>query len=220
MPGFCQQLRREADPIWRRILSHPFLGEMTDATLPLDKFRFYIGQDYAFIIDFCRCLAMAAARAQDIKTMQTFASLLNGSLTTEMQAIRGLCTRIGLPAEPPPSAPTNTAYTRHMLYVSDSGSLGEIAVVLLPCAWSYQEIGEKLSRSQKISKQPFYAEWTATYASKEYADLVGWHRGLVDDLARRAGSAEKERMRSHFMLSSRYEYMFWDMAYNLEKWPV
>lgn len=193
---------------------------MADAALPLEKFRFYIGQDYAFIIDFCRCLAMASARANDVQTMQTFASLLNGTLTTETKAIRELCARIGLPQEPPPSAPTTTAYTRHMLQVSDSGSIGEIAVVLLPCMWSYQEIGEKLSQSKKISKQVIYAEWTATYASKEYADLVGWHRELVDDLALRAGRAERERMRSHFMLSSRYEYMFWDMAYNLERWPV
>jgi len=220
LPSFCQQLRRQADPIWRRILDHPFLAEMADATLPLKKFRYYIGQDYAFIIDFCRCLAMACARATDVGTMQTFASLVNGTLTTEMQAIKALCDRIGLPAEPPPSAPTNTAYTRHMLQVSDSGSIAEIAVVLLPCAWSYQEIGEKLVLSKKLSTQPIYAEWTATYASKEYADLVGWHRGLVDDLALKAGRAEKERMNSHFMLSSRYEYMFWDMAYNLERWPV
>jgi thiaminase/transcriptional activator TenA len=35
-----------------------------------------------------------------------------------------------------------------------------------------------------------------------------------------AHSLEKKRMTEHFMLSSRYEYMFWQQAYGLESWPV
>jgi thiaminase/transcriptional activator TenA len=27
-------------------------------------------------------------------------------------------------------------------------------------------------------------------------------------------------MEKHFVTSSRYEYMFWDMAYSMEKWSI
>ena len=43
---------------------------------------------------------------------------------------------------------------------------------------------------------------------------------LMDRLAAAAGSAEKRRMAELFMLSSRYEYLFWEQAYRLESWPV
>jgi thiaminase/transcriptional activator TenA len=30
----------------------------------------------------------------------------------------------------------------------------------------------------------------------------------------------RKKMRTHFVLSSRYEYLFWDMAYRKEAWPL
>ena len=27
-------------------------------------------------------------------------------------------------------------------------------------------------------------------------------------------------MKQHFIISSQYEYSFWEMAYTLEKWPI
>jgi thiaminase/transcriptional activator TenA len=42
----------------------------------------------------------------------------------------------------------------------------------------------------------------------------------MDRLGAGAGSEERKLMRSHFMLSSRYEFLFWEQAYRLEKWPV
>ena len=35
-----------------------------------------------------------------------------------------------------------------------------------------------------------------------------------------ASSGEKKLMAAHFILSSRYEYMFWEQAYRLQSWPV
>lgn len=43
---------------------------------------------------------------------------------------------------------------------------------------------------------------------------------LVDRLGRAVGEAERERMREHFVTSSRYEYLFWNQAWKLEEWPL
>lgn len=32
--------------------------------------------------------------------------------------------------------------------------------------------------------------------------------------------AERDAMRRHFVTTSRYEWMFWDMGYRCESWPV
>jgi thiaminase/transcriptional activator TenA len=43
---------------------------------------------------------------------------------------------------------------------------------------------------------------------------------LLDELGAVANSGERKRMADHFILSSRYEYVFWEQAYRLESWPV
>ena len=48
---------------------------------------------------------------------------------------------------------------------------------------------------------------------------VAW-RELLDDEADKASARDRELMREAFMTSSRYEYLFWRMAYQKEAWPV
>ena len=221
--GFSDKLKKEAAPLWERIFLHPFLIELGEARLPLDKFRFYVKQDYTYLLEFARCLGITTAKVEDRETMRTFASLLKASLTVELEMLERLGEKLGIStdelraSEP---APTNMAYTRHLLYVSYSGTVGEIMAAILPCMWSYQEIGERMGVGADLWRHPIYSEWCETYRSREYIDLVNLYRGLVDRFASQSGTLEMERMRSHFILSSRYEYMFWDMAYREEEWPL
>jgi thiaminase/transcriptional activator TenA len=45
-------------------------------------------------------------------------------------------------------------------------------------------------------------------------------RKKVDQWAKTAGHDERRRMEASFIFSSRYEWMFWEMAWNEERWPV
>ena len=73
MPSFSEQLKNEAEPIWRRIFDHPFLKEIKDGTLPLDTFRYYLAQDYLYLEGFGRTVAMALAKAPDSQTLEDLA---------------------------------------------------------------------------------------------------------------------------------------------------
>jgi len=42
----------------------------------------------------------------------------------------------------------------------------------------------------------------------------------VDTVATRLGATEREAMRRHAVTTARYEWMFWDMGYRRERWPV
>ena len=58
------------------------------------------------------------------------------------------------------------------------------------------------------------------YASGLLAESTAAWRVLVDELGDCEGPAGREVMRRAFMVSARYEYMFWTMAYSMERWPV
>jgi thiaminase/transcriptional activator TenA len=59
-----------------------------------------------------------------------------------------------------------------------------------------------------------------TYADPEFAALAGWCAELVDRLAAGANGLTRDRMEASFLTSSRYEYLFWEMAWSRETWPV
>jgi thiaminase/transcriptional activator TenA len=39
-------------------------------------------------------------------------------------------------------------------------------------------------------------------------------------VAAESGPASRARMTEHFVTTSRYEWMFWEMGYRQEAWPV
>lgn len=62
--GFSDDLRKLADPVWRRSLSHPFVSGIGDGSLPVEKFKFYVRQDYVFLVEYSRVLALAVAKGE------------------------------------------------------------------------------------------------------------------------------------------------------------
>jgi len=220
---FSDVLKDDATHIWERIFSHPFLIEMHQGKLPLDKFIYYVKQDYIYLFEFARCLAIVSAKVDDRPTMRNMASRISDALTFEVEMLRKLGEEMGLSIdqlEGSEPAPTNFAYTRHLLYVAYSGTVGENMAAMLPCMWIYQEMGDRIGRGEDLSGQSIYYKWCSTYRSPEYKELVKWYRNLTDRFGSESGTNVKDKMKRHFILSSRYEYMFWDMAYRKEVWPV
>jgi thiaminase/transcriptional activator TenA len=103
--------------------------------------------------------------------------------------------------------------------VARSGTLSELVAAVLPCYWIYGEVGRRLYRNRP-SKPKIYRRWIETYASESFWQPVREQIQLMDRLGAVANSSERKRMADHFMLSSRYEFMFWEQAYRLESWPV
>ena len=221
--SFADDVEKVAEPIRRAILNHPFVTGIGDGTLHVERFKFYVRQDYVFLIDYSRVLALASARAPDLDTMGRFASLLHETLNTEMELHRSYCAQFGITTRElaeTRAAPTTLAYTRFLLNVAHQGSYAELSASFLPCQWGYWEICDYLAQRGEPKETPLYCQWIRMYVSQEYKSLADWARSLANRLAEEASSSEVARMEEAYLTSLRYEYFFWDMAYNLEAWPV
>src|SRR5689334_3591585 len=93
---FTEQLHQQAAAVREQVFHHPFVTGIGDGTLPLAAFRYYMCQDYVFLIDYCRVLALAVAKADDLETMGRFAALLHATLHTEMALHRDFATQFGI----------------------------------------------------------------------------------------------------------------------------
>ena len=221
--SFTERLQRLAKPIWDAQLTHPFVVALGKGTLPQRKFRYYILQDARYLEELARIFALGAQKAQDPDTTLRFAKLVEETIVVE----RGLHETYGrqwkltaTDMRSTPLAPTNYAYCRHMRSTAQTGTLAELTVVALPCAWIYCVVGRHLLRKGPPSPKHPYRDWLLLYGSPEFAEVTRWMRALIDNEAKRAGKAEQERMRDAFLTSSRYEWMFWDMAWREEQWPI
>src|SRR5437588_272652 len=90
------RLQEAAAPLRERIRAHPFVRGLGSGELAQDRFQFYLRQDYRFLIEYCRVLALASARAEDPAVAARFAGLLNLTLNVEMDLHRRFARKAGI----------------------------------------------------------------------------------------------------------------------------
>ena len=186
MDSFSGQLRAEAGPLWDRIFWQPFLLEIKDGSLPADKFRYYLAQDYHYLEGFARAVALALAKAPDSRTLE---HLSRRVLTpVERPLHHKLAGEAGVSLEQlqaTPMSPTNTAYVNHMLKTAALHGLGPTAAALLPCPWTYHELRDRLGPSETPVVQPVDGLLRGGHAAGQ--------RGRLDRLRGRGGRAGRSR---------------------------
>ena len=216
-----EELWSSIEPIYGAILRHPFIAGLTDGTLARESFEFYAVQDALYLREFARALAIAGARAPRDEWIVMLAEHAAGALRVERSLHEGFFQEFGLSPEAvaaTPLAPTNLAYTRYLLATAYGAPFHEALAALLPCYWIYWEVGKELTRAG--SPNPLYARWIETYGSEEFGSVVSAVLDATNEVAAQLGETERDAMRRHFHITSRYEWMFWDMGYRRERWPV
>jgi thiaminase/transcriptional activator TenA len=222
MDSLSGQLRDECSAVWAGLHAHPFLAELARGSLPLDRFRFFIEQDLLYLPAFARCMAAGAAKSATAAELEFFSRQLDGVTRLEIPSnVRLLeqVTELGA-ADRGGSrgmAPATVAYTSFLLATAAGGGVAEVIAAILPCSWSYIEIASGLAG--QIAPHPVYADWVSFYLQPAEAELVRDMRSMFDALTAGLGDRPRARLAEIFLMSSRLEGMFWEMAYTLNQWP-
>ena len=152
---FFQQLKAAAHVEWVAYTEHPFTDAMADGTLPQAAFRYYLVQDYLFLIEFARAYALALYKSPIARRYARGRGRISAILDVEMQLHVKLCGEWGLSPddlERAPAAPEMLAYTRYVLDAGMRGDLLSLKVALAPCVIGYAEIAARLA--QKPGRSP------------------------------------------------------------------
>ncbi len=219
--SFSDELWEGAAGIYAAILAHPFLTGLTDGSLPPDAFAFYVVQDALYLQRYGQALAAVGSRAPVAADTAMFARHAAGALEVEQDLHGSLLADLGIdPASMAQAAPApaNLAYTSYLLATVSMGSYAEGVSAVLPCYWIYWEVGKELLR--RGSPDPRYQRWIDLYGSEEFGDIVREVLVVTDQLGAGMAAPERDLAHRHFRTSSRYEWMFWDMGYRMESWPV
>ncbi|MEF8784596.1 MAG: thiaminase II [Haloarculaceae archaeon] len=219
---FTDDLATIGDPLWDAILDHPMVEQLGAGTLDEEPFKYWVRQDYVYLIEYARMFAYGGANAPDLERMGTFAELLDSTINTEMDLHRAYAADFGISEaelEATTPSPTTQGYTDFLVRTAATDTFGELVAALLPCMWGFNVTGKRLAE-QGIPDHEGYAEWIEMYAGEEFTELAEWCKDLMNDVAADATATEKERYQERFRTSARYEYLFWDAAWNQQGWPI
>lgn len=211
--SFTDELWREIAPIYGKTLAHPYLNGLADGSLPRSRFDFYLQQDSHYLRAFAQALNVIASKAPSEDWSITLTKHSIEALEVERALHKSLLTGKQIRKE---VAPSNYAYTTHLLAVAHRGTFAEGLAAVLPCYWIYWEVGKELKRTG--SKNKDYQRWIDQYADPEYGKTVRQVLDMMNEEAGRIGAPERSRAVQHFITSARYEYLFWDGAWREERW--
>jgi thiaminase (transcriptional activator TenA) len=219
--NFSGELWHGITGIYQAILAHPFLTGMADGSLPYDSFAFYVTQDALYLQRYASALAAVSSRAPDTAGTEMFARHAADVIAVERELHGSLLADLGIDpatmgtAEP---APTTLAYTSYLLAAVSGGTYAEGIGAVLPCYWIYWEVGKELQR--RGSADARYQRWIDMYGSDAFGQTVQDVLAVADKFGPGLTPRERTLVHRHFRTTSRYEWMFWDMGYRKENWPI
>ena len=220
MDNFSSYLRVQHLDLWNRAnYEHPFVKGLGDGSLALNKFQYYLKQDYIFLFYYCKVLAIASWKSNSESVMSRWVKLLDETLNTEMDLHRRFCKDFGITEkelDATKSVSATIEYTDFILRNAEDNSVEFIAVSLLPCQWGYGEIGKNLSQNSSLDPKSFHFEWIESYNSPEYQEVTEWLIHFVDVVGQDIHTDKIQNFSDIFKRSIEFEISFWDSAWLLK----
>jgi thiaminase (transcriptional activator TenA) len=232
--GFADELRHEFDDIWRQIDQHPFLVELDQRKLPLDKYKVYAVQNAYYIADHVRSVGRAISKAEPLHYAFIFGRLIQlvPGYGTPVFAFPKIAKAVGVTDKdfeeimrtPSLVMPGTQAYVDFMYKMYEIGTPGIAAASYVACPWTYteRELGglDCAKRvAEGLDKYGVSKELIQAYTDEE--GFSDWHMRLLritkDIINAEANVPEvRERMRDAFRRNSEFELGFWDQAYRYD----
>ena len=191
---FTELAREKSSIFWERSFEHPFIQGLVSGELAPEVFRYYLLQDRYYLEHFSKLYFLIAKKSAS-EEIQAHLRLNAEELKNgEIFVREGFFKELEIGEQEileTPVAPTAYHYVSHMYRQLIDGSVNSAIAGMLPCAWLYHE--------------------EATVQIAKECDII-------NRLYQESDEQEQEQMLEAFLISSKMEADFWEMALVLEKW--
>ena len=208
-----------AESLWPSCLENPFVVEMAKGTLPIEKFRYYMLQDYLYLKNYVKIFAEIIKKSDDLEEMQYLCKVMSETIDETARTHLPYMKRLGITDDEIESAkahPYNSEYTGYMLSVAENGSVLHGLTALLNCSWEYAYVAENMVRIYPEALEgEHYGLWFSGYVSDDYRRTNQELIERIDRLAEKSSEEEIEYLLSVFRKTAFYDMRFWDMVYSL-----
>ncbi|KAE8155887.1 DNA polymerase alpha, catalytic subunit [Aspergillus tamarii] len=207
--------RPDIRPVWQKFTEHEFVLGMGSGTLPVERFKEYLVQDYLYLVQFARSNALAAYKAKDMESIAASAQIVL-HIQRETALHLDYCASFGLSKpemERTPETIACTAYSRYILDVGQSEDWLALQMALAPCLIGYGAIAQRLYTDKDTLRQGNrYWKWIENYVAEDYSEAVRLGSELLERHMREVSPSRMEELIKIFIRATELEIRFWDMA--------
>ena len=204
------KLKSSCKKEWLEYINHKFLLDLVNNKLPDKNFKNYLIQDYIFLQQFLKILALSAYKSNSFEEISKSIKFIKG-IDHEINLHIDYCKKWKIPIKSLNNIiieKDNSAYTNFILSVGKSGTNLDIFSCLSPCIIGYGEIAFNLSRIKNWKKSK-YSSWIKMYSSKEYQQVAKENIDYLDILFSKKKKKNLNKLKKNFKRSTILERNFW-----------
>ena len=208
---FFYKLKSSCKKEWLEYTEHRFLSDLVSNKLPVENFKKYLVQDYIFLQQFLKILALSVYKSESFEEINRSVNFIKG-IDYEIKLHLSYCKKWKIPRRSLNNIKVekaNSDYTNHVLNVGKNGSNLDIFSCLSPCIIGYGEIGFKLSKIRNWKKSK-YSSWIKMYSSKEYQQVAKDNIDYLDILFKKNKNKDMNKLERNFKKSTILERNFWE----------
>lgn len=206
-----QTLRDRVQPDWQAATQHVFTHALAQGTLSAERMAGYLQQDYQFIEGFVRLLASAVAHAPSLADAVPGARFLGQICGPENTYFLRSFEALEVPQAADPALET-LAFQALMNQARLSGRYEIMLAVLVVAEWVYLEWASPFE--DQAGQLPFWlGEWITLHSGPDFASVVGYLRGQLDQLWPDLDDAARAEVRATFVRAVQLERAFFDAAW-------
>lgn len=206
---FTDWLRARSAAEWSAATAHEFTRAIGDGTVPEERFREYLVQDYAFVGGLCDLIGHAAGQAPTTDASVRLAEFLVTVGSDETDYFERSFDALDVPESrrrDPELLPVTEAFVDLLRRAAREGGYAESLAVLVPVEWVYLEWARAVDEPE-----PFYlAEWVRLHDNPGFVDVVDWLRTELDDLGPALQPRRRRRVARLFARAVALERRFFD----------
>lgn len=193
------------------IINSKYITEISNGTLPKEKFDFYMLQDLLYLLDYSKYNKLLSSQCTSFFEKNFF---FNEGIACENEYKRHeVDYRDKL--KNIKQSPTCLLYTSYMARTLSELNTTNSICALFSCAYIYFKVGKYLN-SRLDEKNPYY-KWIKEYEGGE--ESINNYKKILNERFKLMTDEEIDKSLDFFANTSRMEYLFWESAYNFEQWP-
>ena len=207
---FFYKLKKSCKKEWSEYTNHKFLIDLVNNELPNKNFKKYLLQDYIFLQQFLKILALSVYKSTSFEEINRSVNFIK-SIDHEIKLHINYCKKWKIPLKSLNNIKVekaNSSYTDHVLNIGKSGNNFDIFSCLSPCIIGYGEIAYNLTKNKNWKKSK-YSSWIKMYASRDYQQVAKDNINYLDHLLKKNQNIDKTKIIKNFKKSTILERNFW-----------
>ena len=207
---FFYKLKKSCKKEWSEYTNHKFLIDLVNNELPNKNFKKYLLQDYVFLQQFLKILALSVYKSTSFEEINRSVNFIKG-IDHEIKLHINYCKKWKIPLKSLNNIKVekaNSSYTDHVLNIGKSGNNFDIFSCLSPCIIGYGEIAYNLTKNKNWKKSK-YSSWIKMYASRDYQQVAKDNINYLDHLLKKNQNIDLTKIIKNFKKSTILERNFW-----------